>query len=65
LALVFMSRHGGLMPTGNQAFTALVDPISPPSATAEILSQLAAGGGGAGVLPPGSEMPISPNSLPI
>jgi len=30
-----MSRHGGLMPTGNQAFNALVDPISPPSATAE------------------------------
>jgi hypothetical protein len=50
--------------SGNQAFTALVDPISPPSATAEIPFQLAADGGGAGVLPPGSEMPIPPNILP-
>jgi hypothetical protein len=30
-----MSRCGGLIPIGNQAFTALVDPVSPPSATAE------------------------------
>src|SRR5215213_10340349 len=29
-----MSRHGGLIPVGNRAFIALVDPISPPSATA-------------------------------
>src|SRR4029450_5294137 len=30
-----MSRHGGLIPIGNRDFTALVDPVSPPSATAE------------------------------
>jgi len=30
-----MSRCGGLIPIGNRAFTALVDPVSPPSATAE------------------------------
>ena len=29
-----MSRCGGLIPIGNRAFTALVDPVSPPSATA-------------------------------
>ena len=29
-----MSRRGGLIPIGNQVFTALVDPISPPSAAA-------------------------------
>jgi len=29
-----MSRRGGLIPIGNRAFTALVDPVSPPSATA-------------------------------
>jgi len=30
-----MSRCGGLIPIGNRDFTALVDPVSPPSATAE------------------------------
>jgi len=49
-----------LNPIGNQAFIALVDPISPPSAAAEKGPPDAAGGGGAGVLPPGSEMPIPP-----
>ena len=29
-----LSRRGGLIPIGNRAFTALVDPVSPPSATA-------------------------------
>jgi len=53
-----------LNPIGNQAFIALVDPISPPSAAAEKGPPDAAGGGGAGVLPPGSEMPIPPNHLP-
>ena len=32
-----MSRHGGLIPIGNRDFIALVDPVSPPSATAENL----------------------------
>jgi len=30
-----MSRHGGLIPIGSQAFIALVDPVSPPSAAAK------------------------------
>ena len=50
-----------LNPIGNRAFIALVDPVSPPSA---IPACAGAGGGGAGVLPPGSEMPIPPDSLP-
>jgi len=58
-----MSRHGGLIPIGNRVFITLVDPISPPSAAAEIFGQ-AAGGGGAGVLPPGSEVFIPRDSLP-
>src|SRR5438270_1563046 len=48
-------------PIGNRVFIALVDPISPPSAT---LAKAGAGGGGAGVLPPGSEVPIPGDSLP-
>src|SRR5438270_9675808 len=64
LALVFMSRHGGIHTDRQSRLYCTRRSYFAPISNRDASSLGAVGGGGAGVLPPGSEVSIPRNNLP-